>query len=125
MYADLDFWLALVKDEDWLGTRALRLLESYRGELEVSRVTFIELCLIEERFAFERERAITAILELAAYDGDVDQLYQASAYIDRGMNTFDAFHAACAGGAIISSDGIYDEVSGIERVPLESRDEDG
>ncbi len=119
MYADLDFWLALLKNDDWLSDRAERLLEEHEGELEVSLATFIELFLVEERFAFDRERAVTAILELATYAGDPDIVYQASENIDDGLDTFDAFHAALSGGTIVSSDGAYDDVGSLERIRLE------
>jgi hypothetical protein len=124
MYADLDFWLALLKDDDWLADRAEFLLDEYEDELGVSLATFIELFLVEERFAFDRERAVTAILELAAYEGDPDVVYQASENIDTGLNTFDAFHAALSGGSIISSDRAYDELTGVNRIQIEP-DENG
>ena len=119
MYADLDFWLALLKDDDWLVDRAESLLDEHEDDLEVSLATFIELFLVEERFSFDRERAVTAILELATYEGDPNVVYQASENIDEGLNTFDAFHAALSGGSIISSDGIYDDLGGVRRVRLE------
>ena len=119
MYADLDFWLALLKDDDWLADRAESLLDEHEDDLEVSLATFIELFLVEERFSFDRERAVTAILELATYEGDPNVVYQASENIDEGLNTFDAFHAALSGGSIISSDGAYDGLGGVERVRLE------
>jgi hypothetical protein len=124
MYADLDFWLALLKDDDWLGDRAESLLSDHDGTLNVSLATFLELFLIEERFSFDRERAVTAILELAAYEGDPDVMYQASEYIEDGLNTFDAFHAALSGGSIISSDQAYDKCSGLTRIQLEPGDDD-
>ena len=119
MYADLDFWLALLKDDDWLSDRAESLLDEHADDLDVSLATFVELFLVEERFAFDRERAVTAILELATYPGDPDVVYQASANVDEGLNTFDAFHAALSGGSIISSDSAYDELGGVRRVRLE------
>jgi hypothetical protein len=119
MYADLDFWLALLKDDDWLADRAESLLDEYENALEVSLATFIELFLVEERFAFDHERAVTAILELATYEGDPNVVYQASENIDEGLNTFDAFHAAISGGSIISSDRAYDELTGVNRIRLE------
>lgn len=124
MYADLDFWLALLKDDDWLAQRAEAILDEHEGQLEVSLATFIELFLVEERHAFDRERAVTAILELATFSGDPDVVYQASEYIAAGMNTFDAFHAALSGGTIVSSDGAYDALDGVERVHLEPGGED-
>jgi len=119
MYADLDFWLALLKDDDWLSDRAEHLLEEHEGKLEVSLATFIELLLVEERYTFDRERAVTAILELATYSGDPDDVYQASEHIDEGLNTFDGFHAALSGGRIVSSDGAYDDIGSPERIRLE------
>jgi hypothetical protein len=119
MYADLDFWLALLKDDDWLADRAESLLDKHEGELEVSLATFIELFLVEERFTFDRERAVTAILELATYESDPNVVYQASENIDKGLNTFDAFHAALSTGSIISSDRAYDELTGVNRIRLE------
>lgn len=123
MYADLDFWLALLKDDDWLADRAESLLDEHEGNLEVSLATFVELFLLEERFAFDRERAVTAILELATYPGNPDVVYQTSANIAAGLNTFDAFHAALSGGAIISSDGAYDGLDGVDRIRLDTGDE--
>ena len=121
MYADTDFWIALVKDEDWLAKRAAEMLEEHRGNLEVSLATFIELFLIEERYEFDRELATASILELASVSFDPDVVFQASAYIDDGLTTFDAFHAALAGECILSSDRAFDTV-GIERVALEHPD---
>lgn len=122
MYADLDFWLALLKGDDWLADRAERLLAEHGDDLEVSMATFIELFLVEERFAFDRERAVTSILELASYSGDSDVVYQASEYVSEGLNTFDAFHAALADGAVVSSDGVFDGLGGVTRIPLEPED---
>lgn len=122
MYADLDFWLALLKGDDWLADRAEALLAEHEGELEVLLATFVELFLVEERFTFDRERAVTAILELATYRGNPDVVYQASVNVSAGLNTFDAFHAALSGGTIISSDGAYDALDGVERISLEPDD---
>lgn len=118
MYADTDFWLALLKNEDWLSERASDLLDEYRGDLSVSLATYIELFLIEERYAFDRDLAVTAIFELADYPGDEDVIYRASAYRDDGLNTFDAFHAALARDGLISSDQAFEGID-IEWVPLE------
>lgn len=121
MYADTDFWVALLKDDDWLADQAEAVLEEHRDDLDVSLATFVELFLIEERYSFDRETAVTAILELATYDGNEDPIYQASAYVDDGLNTFDAFHAALASDSIISSDTAFDEID-VDRVSLEPDD---
>lgn len=119
MYADTDFWIALMREDDWLAEHAERRLEEYRGELQVSLATFLELFLIEDRFGFDREGATVAILELANADFDADVVFQASAYIDDGATVFDAFHGALAGGRILSSDGVFDEL-GMDRARLEA-----
>lgn len=113
-----------MKDDDWLDERAEQLLAEHEGELEVSLATFSELFLVGERFAFDRERAVTAILELATHTGDPDVVYQASANIASGLNTLDAFHAALSDGAIISSDGAYDPLEGVERIQLDPEETD-
>jgi len=122
MYADTDFWVALLKDDDWLAERAQEVLEEHGDELEVSLVTFVELFLIEERYTFDRETAVTSILELADYDGDENAVYQASEYIDDGLNTFDAFHAALADDGIVSSDKVFDKID-VERLSLEPEEQ--
>ena len=118
MYADTDFWLAILKDDDWLAGRAEERLSEYRDDLKVSLATFIELFLVEERFAFDRDQATLSILELADADVHADAVFQASEYVDDGLSTYDAFHAALAGEAILSSDTAYDSIP-IERIPLE------
>lgn len=118
IYADTDLWIALLKDDDWLADEAAAAVAEHRGDLAVSLATFVELFLIEERYDFDREAAITSILELAHYDGDADALYRASANRDDGLTTFDAFHAALADDAILSSDDAFDATA-LRRIPLE------
>lgn len=118
MYADTDFWVALLQDDDWLTDRAEERYGEYGDDLEVSLTTFVELFLIEEQFPFDRERAAISILEIADADVDEQVVFQASEYIDDGLNVFDAFHAARAGDTVLSSDNAFDG-SGVERVQLE------
>lgn len=118
MYADTDFWVALLKGDDWLTEQAEELYAEYEDDLEVSLPTFVELFLIEQQFSFDRERATISILEMTDADVDEEVVFQASEYIDDGLNVFDAFHAALAGEAIISSDEAFDAIE-VERVQLE------
>lgn len=116
MYADLDVWLWLLTEGDQAAVEAF--LAEHAGDLEVSLVTFLELFLVEETYPFDREGAVTAILELARYDGDPAVLYRASAYREEGLDTFEAFNAALAGDALVSRSDAYERV-GLERIPLE------
>ena len=46
VYADTDFFLALMKESDWLQEAAKRILEEYSDEIWTSPVTLIELLLL-------------------------------------------------------------------------------
>lgn len=96
MYADRSVWLALFTEDEATTDRAASLLAEHEDELQVSLVTFLELFLIEESYPFDRERAVTAILDLAEFDDDPAIPYRASRYRDDGMGTYEAFHAAIA-----------------------------
>lgn len=118
MYADTDFWIALLKGDDRLTERAEELYGERGDELEVSLALFVELFLIEEQFSFDRERAAISIFEMADTDAREDVVFQASEYIDGGLDVLDAFHAALADDAILSSDKAFDDVE-VRRVQLE------
>lgn len=118
-YADTDFFVALVKDDDWLRERAETLLSEHQGELRTSLATFIELFWLCEEYGLNREQAVAHVLELAAVDFEEDLVFQADEYVDEGLNVLDAFHAAATGECgIISSDKVFDEID-IERIQLE------
>jgi hypothetical protein len=113
MYADRSVWLALLTGDESRTERAASLLAEYEDDLQVSLVTFAELFLIEEAYHFDRERAVTAILDLAKFDDDPAILYRASQYRDEGLETYPAFHAAIA-----DVRGVPAEVDGAERTWL-------
>lgn len=121
MYADTDFWIALLKGDDWLTERAEELYDEHENELEVSLALFVELFLIEEQFSFDRELAAISIFEMADTEVREDVVFQASEYIDDGLNVLDAFHAALADDAILSSDKAFDDIE-VRRVQLEPDD---
>ncbi|MEZ0319946.1 MAG: PIN domain-containing protein [Pyrobaculum sp.] len=43
IYADTDFFLALLKEGDRLHNKALEILEKYKGRITTSVITFVEL----------------------------------------------------------------------------------
>jgi predicted nucleic acid-binding protein len=118
VYVDTDFFVALVKEDDWLQENAENILEEHKTEIETSLPTFIELCLLAEDHDWQLEKAFTNILEIAEVDFEEKVAYQALEYIDQGLNVFDAFQAAKSNGKIISSDKEFDQVN-IERLSLE------
>lgn len=120
IYADVDFFVALAKADDWLGSRAEAILEEHRGDIYTSQGALLELLVISHRFEFDRMDALAHALDIASINGDEDVLFQAAHYMDaHEMTAFDAYHAACAGeDPIVSSDQAYDALD-MERLALE------
>lgn len=121
MYADTDFFLALLKPTDWLKNYAGEILRKYRGEIWTSEVAFIELLLLAKRYGLDPVRLVSSVIAICKVKGvDENVLFLASHYIKKGFNVFDAFHASHAmGDKIISSDDVYDKI-GMERIKLEN-----
>ena len=123
IYADTDFFIALMKDSDWLQASARRLLKKYRGRLWISPAVLTELLLLAGRYGLDPEMLILDTLELAQLEGADPNVYLLAAnYVrDDQVGVFDALHAAfcaAADATIISSDKIFDLLR-LERIPLE------
>lgn len=110
MYAETDFLLALIKDEDWLGEAAETVYRNYREELWTSQFTLIELLLIAYREDRDTERVVTNAANLVEVRGDVDTVVAAATYVeDHGFTPFDALHLVESGeDTIVSSDEAYE-----------------
>lgn len=123
LYADTDFFVALLKKSDWLKQRAHRVLAKHRGEIITSATTIIELLLIAKECGLDPERLIVDVSQIANIeDGHIGVLLVAANYIkEEGVGVFDALHAAFCGKRrkIISSDRIFDDL-GFDRVRLEA-----
>ncbi len=121
MYVDLDFILALIKDEDWLSEKAEKIYRENREELWTSDFTLLELMLV----AYREEKDIVTTLAnaeaLMDVRGEPDDILAAANYVEHeGMTPFDAVHLVKAGeDTIVSSDDAYDGFA--ERVKLEER----
>ena len=113
MYAETDFLLALVKDEDWLGDAAETVYRDHRDELWTSQFTFIELLLVAYREDRDTERVVTNAANLVEVRGNVDTVVAAATYIeDHGFTPFDALHLVESDGdTIVSSDEAYESVA--------------
>jgi len=110
MYAETDFLLALIKDEDWLGDPAERVYREHREELWTSRFTLIELLLVAYREDRDTDRVVANAADLVTVRGDVESVLAAATYVeDHGFTPFDALHLVAADGdTIVSSDAAYD-----------------
>lgn len=118
VYADTDFFVALVKEDDWLQDKALNIYKKYEGDIQTSLPTFIELSFLAQEYEWELETAVTNVLEIAETDFEESVIYQAIEYMDRGLNVLDAFQLAKSGDQIISSDKEFDG-SEVQRIKLE------
>jgi predicted nucleic acid-binding protein len=122
-YADTDFFLAILKETDWLKSRARRMLLKHKKDLWTSPVTAIELLLLADRTGLDAERLILDMTQIAELRGiDARILLAAAHYMkEHSAHTFDALHAAfCDSDSIISSDKIFDRI-GLRRIPLEDQ----
>lgn len=110
MYAETDFLLALIKDEDWLGERAESVYREHEDDLWTSQFTLFELLLVAYRENRDAERVVTNAANLLEISGDVDTVVAAATYVDdHGFTPFDALHLVESDGdAIASSDDAYD-----------------
>ena len=123
-YADTDFFLALMKESDWLKDSAKRLIEEHKGKLWTSPATLIELLLVAAEFDLDPERLLVDVLELVELKGGDPSVYLKAAYLikSHGSRVFDSLHAAFCGkdDKIISSDKIFDKL-GLDRIDLRSQ----
>ena len=96
IYADTDFFLALMKESDWLQTSAKRLLQVHKDKLWTSPVTLIELLLVSAEFSIDPERLMADALELTHIQGgEVKPILITAHYIkSKGVGVFDSLHAA-------------------------------
>ena len=111
MYAETDFLLALIKDEDWLGDAAETVYRDHENELWTSQFTLIELLVVAYRERRNTERVVANAAALVSVRGDVDTVVTAATYVeDYGFTPFDALHLVESDGdTIVSSDQAYEE----------------
>lgn len=124
MYADTDFLLALLEDDDWPGAAAETVYREHRDELWTSQFTLIELLLVAYREDLDPERVVTNAAALLEVRGDVDSVVAAATYVaDHGLTPFDSIHLVQSDGdTIVSSDDAYEGFS--PRLDLRSIDEE-
>ncbi|MFC6875069.1 PIN domain-containing protein [Halobellus marinus] len=124
MYAETDFLLALIKDEDWLGTAAETLYSEHDQDLWTSQFTLIELLLVAYREELDTERVVTNAANLVEVRGDEKTVVAASTYVeDHGFTPFDALHLVESDGdTIVSSDDAYEGF--VPRLDLKEVDEE-
>ena len=121
MYAETDFLLALIKDEDWLGDAAERVYREHEDDLWTSQFTLIELLLVAYREDLDTERVVANAATLVDVRGDVNTVVTAATYVeDHGFTPFDALHLVESDDdTIVSSDSTYESFAPLERLSPE------
>lgn len=117
-YADTDFFLALMKDSDWLKEKAKKLYEKYKGEIFITPFTVAELMVVCKRENIPIKETlfqISRIVELENLSWEL--FFKASGYVEKGATVFDSLLMAFCDGVIISSDKIYEKF-GFEVIDL-------
>ena len=113
IYADTDFFLALIKKDDWLKKNAEALLLKFRGKITTSIMTIAEALIVANRFAIEPELIVSSIVQIANItDEDENTALLAAHYIENyNFTVFDAFQAAlCGNKYMLSSDKAFDKL---------------
>lgn len=127
MYAETDFFLALLKQEDWLKKNAEQIYRIHKDEIWTSTHTLTELMLLAYRDGkdplemVERASNLVEVREPQIGIGG----YLSACYVMKkyGVTPYDALHAIyCGGDMIISSDKKYDMI-GLKRIKLEEDEE--
>ena len=110
-YADSDFFLALLKDSDWLKEKAKRIYEENKNSIYVSPFTIVELMVVCVRENIPIKETIFQISRIAELEFIKWNLFFKSVeYIEQGASIFDSLLMAFAGESeIISSDKIYEK----------------
>ncbi len=110
-YADTDFFLALLKDSDWLKEKAKKIYEENKGGIYVTPFTIVEVMVVCIREGILLKETLIQMSRIAAIAFmHWDLFFQAADYIEKGASIFDALLMAFAGeNTIISSDKTYEK----------------
>ena len=120
-YADTDFFLALIKGEDWLKKNATKIYNENKGNIRTSLPVMIELMLLASEYKLDPETIVTSSVIIAYMDEGEKEISLIASHLikEKNMSVFDAFVTASAGtDAVISSDKNFDKI-GMKRIKLE------
>ncbi len=129
-YADSDFFLALMKDSDWLKENAKNIYENNKGNIYVSPFTIVELMIVCVREKIPVKKTLLQISRIAqTVYIKWDLFFKATEYIEQGASIFDSLLMAFVyesqlgsseKNSIISSDKIYEKF-GFKAIDLRKR----
>ena len=109
-YADSDFFLALMKNSDWLKEKAKKIYKEHQGNIWITPFTVAELMIVFKREDIPIKRTLIQIARIAKLDSiSWEIFFRACDYIEKGTSIFDALLMGFCGNEnkIISSDNIF------------------
>src|SRR3989344_2603796 len=111
-YADTDFFLALIKDSDWLKEKAKQVYEKNKENLYVSPFTIAEIMIICKRENIQVKETLIQISRIAQLENfSWNTFFKSCDFIEKGATIFDSLlMAVCSeNDQIISSDNVYEK----------------
>ena len=120
LYADTDFFIALLKDSDWLKEDSVAIFNKNKGNIVTSINAFTELMILSKTKGLDPILITGSLFDMVDVEGisRTDAMRVAHLIKHENVGTFDAFHAVLASDRpIISSGSIYDRL-GLERVKI-------
>jgi len=111
-YADTDFFLALIKESDWLKEKARQVYQQNKEDIWISPFTIAEIMIICKRESISLKETLIQISRIAKLEHLSWDMYLKSCdYIEQGATIFDSLLMALCSekDQIISSDTIYEK----------------
>ena len=111
-YADTDFFLALMKNSDWLKEKAKQVYEKNKGSLFISPFTIAEIMIICKRENISIRETLMQISRIAKLENfSWDIFLKSCGFLEKGATIFDSLLMALCSkdDQIISSDNIYEK----------------
>jgi len=118
-FADTDFFLALIKDSDWLKEKAKKIYYEYKGDIWVTPFTIAEIMIVCKREDIPIKDTLFQISRIAKLESiSWDIFFKSCNYIEEGATIFDSLLMAfCGDNTIIGSDKVYKKF-GLEVIDL-------
>ena len=119
-YADSDFFLALMKDSDWLKEKAKKIYEKNKENIWITPFTAAEIMIVCKREGIPIRETIYQVSRIANIEYMPWEIFfKASKFIEEGSTIFDSLLMAFCGenNKIISFDNIYEKF-GFEVIDL-------
>jgi len=121
-FADTDFFLALMKDSDWLKDKAIKIYEENKDNIWITPTTVVEIMIICKRENIPLKETLIQISRISKLILTPWNYYiKAGNYIEEGATIFDALLISFVeDNLIISSDNVYEKF-GFEVIDLKKK----